>query len=377
MTTACTPERQTLGAWHTRVWALAGPIILSNLSTPLLGAVDTAVVGHLPDAAYIGGVAVGAVIFNFLYWGFGFLPMGTTGFTAQAFGAEDSAELRATLARPLLLAFALGALLIVLQTPVGWCAFALFEASDRVEDLAQSYYAVRIWSAPAALVNYAMLGWLLGIRRAGAVLLLQVVLNGINILLDLVFVLGLGWGIEGVALASLLAELGALGLGLMIVARSLKSSGGSWDWRRIASRACLAVLLRANLDIFVRTLCLLGASPTSPRRAPRWATCCWPATRSCCSCRTSRPMGWTASPTQWRCWPATRSARAAERRSARRSGSRPPGRSDRRGIDRLLLGPWRADRRFVHRPRVGAPRRRGLSALGGCRPPGLGLELSA
>jgi MATE family multidrug resistance protein len=259
MTAPCPPERQALGAWHVRVWALAGPIILSNLSTPLLGAVDTAVVGHLPDPAYIGGVAVGAVIFNFLYWGFGFLRMGTTGFTAQAFGAEDTAELRAALARPLLLAFTLGALLILLQAPIGWLAFALFEASDRVEDFARSYYAIRIWSAPAALANYAMLGWLLGTRRAGAVLFIQVVLNGINILLDLVFVLGLGWGVEGVALASLLAELGAMALGLAVVARALKAGGGSWDWPRIASRERLAVLLRANLDIFLRTLCLLGA----------------------------------------------------------------------------------------------------------------------
>ena len=259
MTAPSAPERQTLGARHARVWALAGPIILSNLSTPLLGAVDTAVVGHLPDAAYIGGVAVGAVIFNFLYWGFGFLRMGTTGFTAQAFGAEDTAELRAALARPLLLAFVLGALLVFLQAPVGWLAFALFEASDQVEDFARSYYAIRIWSAPAALANYAMLGWLLGTRRAGAVLLIQLVLNGINILLDLVFVIGLGWGVEGVALASLLAELGAMVLGLAVVARALNTGGGSWEWARIASPERLAVLLRANLDIFIRTLCLLGA----------------------------------------------------------------------------------------------------------------------
>ncbi|MDH3913070.1 MAG: MATE family efflux transporter, partial [Rhodospirillales bacterium] len=201
----------------------------------------------------------GAVVFNFLYWGFGFLRMGTTGFTAQAFGAGEAEELRASLARPLLLALALGAPLVVVQAPVGWTAFWLFEASDRVEGFARSYYAIRIWSAPAALANYAMLGWLLGTRRAGAVLLLQVVLNGINIVLDLVFVLGLGWGVEGVALASLLAEFGAMGLGLAIVARALKSHGGAWDWARIGSRGHLVVLLRANLDIFVRTLCLLGA----------------------------------------------------------------------------------------------------------------------
>ncbi len=259
MTAPCAPEPRAFGAWHARVWALAGPIMLSNLSTPLLGAVDTAVVGHLPDPAYIGGVAVGAVIFNFLYWGFGFLRMGTTGFTAQAFGAGDAAELRAALARPLLLAGVLGALLILLQAPIGWLAFALFDASDQVENLAQSYYAIRIWSAPAALANYAMIGWLLGSRRAGAVLLIQVVLNGINIVLDLVFVVGLGWGVEGVALASLLAELGAVVLGLAVVARALAGVEGTWDWPRILARERIVVLLRANLDILVRTLCLVVA----------------------------------------------------------------------------------------------------------------------
>jgi MATE family multidrug resistance protein len=253
--------RQTAeqGHWHARVWGLAGPIMISNLSTPLLGAVDTAVVGHLPDPTYIGGVAVGAIIFNFLYWGFGFLRMGTTGFTAQAYGAGEPDELRAALARPLILALVLGALLIVLQVPIGWLAFRLFEASDRVEALAESYYGIRIWSAPAALANYAMLGWLLGTRRAGAVLVLQIALNGTNIVLDLVFVLGLGWGVEGVALASLLAEVSALCLGLAMVAGVLRKSGGAWDWARIGDRRRLAALFRANADILVRTLCLLSA----------------------------------------------------------------------------------------------------------------------
>ncbi len=121
------------GGWHRRVWALAVAIMLSTLSTPLLGAVDTAVIGRLPDAAYIGGVAVAAVIFSFLYWGFGFLRMGTTGFAAQAFGADDTDELRAALLRPLILALALGVLLIAAQAPIGFVAFNLLEASAKVE----------------------------------------------------------------------------------------------------------------------------------------------------------------------------------------------------------------------------------------------------
>ena len=254
-----TETAATQARWNARVWALAGPIIVSNISTPLLGAVDTAVVGHLPDPAYIGGVAVGAVIFNFLFWGFGFLRMGTTGFTAQALGAGDQAELRAILARALLLAALLGALLILLQGPIGWVSFLLFEASDQVEGFARSYYEIRIWSAPAALANYAMLGWLLGTGRAGAVLLLQVALNGTNIVLDLLFVIGLGWGIEGVALASLLAEAGAAALGLIMIARLLRPHGGGWDRRRILARGPLLALLRVNADILVRTLCVVAA----------------------------------------------------------------------------------------------------------------------
>ena len=238
---------------------MAGPIIVSNLSTPLLGAVDTAVVGRLPDAAYIGGVAIGAVIFSFLYWGFGFLRMGTTGFTAQAFGAGDADELRAALIRPLILAGALGVALIALQAPIGRFAFWLLEASPQVEAFAGSYFAIRIWSAPAALINYTVLGWLFGTQRAGTTLLLQIVLNGTNIVLDVVFVIGLGWGIEGVAAASVIAEVTAAGLGLIIIARSLRRQGGRWDRARIFRRDRLAALLKVNIDIFLRTLSLIIA----------------------------------------------------------------------------------------------------------------------
>ncbi len=141
MTATCGPATlpgAPAGGWHRRVWSLAGPIMLSNMTTPLFRAVDTAVVGQLPDAAYIGGVAIGAIVFSFLFWGFGFLRMGTTGFTAQAHGAGDHDELRAALLRPLVLALGLGALLIALQAPIGMLAFDLFEASPEVEALAAS-----------------------------------------------------------------------------------------------------------------------------------------------------------------------------------------------------------------------------------------------
>ena len=245
--------------WNARVWRLAGPIILANISTPLLGAVDTAVMGHLPDAAYIGGVAIGAVIFDFLFWGFGFLQMSTAGFTAQAHGAGNQVEVRATLLRAMALAVVLGLLLILLQVPIAWLAFALLDASAEVEGLAQSYYAIRIWSAPFALANYVVLGWLLGQQKAGLVLVVQLALNGTNIVLDLLFVVGFGWGIEGVALATLIAQGAGLALALVFVRHGLALRDRAITWARLADRERLVALVHVNANILIRTLCLIFA----------------------------------------------------------------------------------------------------------------------
>lgn len=247
------------GNWNRRMWRLAGPIILANLTTPLLGAVDTAVVGHLPDPSFIGGVAVGSVIFSFLYWGFGFLRMGTTGFTAQAHGAGDEAELRACLLRPLVLALGFGCLVLLLQVPVRLIALTAMDASAEVSGHTALYFDIRVWSAPATLVNYAVLGWLLGVQRARAALVLQLLLNGTNVVLDLVFVIGLDWGVAGVAWATLIAELLAAGAGLVMILHSLDRLPGAADWPRLRDPKRLAALMRVNFDIFLRTLCLLLA----------------------------------------------------------------------------------------------------------------------
>lgn len=257
---AVRPPADPAGGWNRRVWRLAGPIILANLTTPLLGAVDTAVVGHLPDPSYIGGVAVGSVIFSFLFWGLGFLRMGTTGFTAQAHGAGDAEELRACLLRPLVLALGFGALLVVLQGPIRIGGLWAIGASAEVSHEAATYLNIRIWSAPAALVNFVLLGWLLGVQRAQTALLLQLLLNGINIVLDLVFVLGFGWGVAGVAWATLLAELVAAAAGLVVILQSLQRRPGAADWGRLRDPARLTALLRVNFDIFLRTLCLLATT---------------------------------------------------------------------------------------------------------------------
>ena len=244
---------------HARVWRIAGPIIVSNVTVPLLGAVDTAVVGRLPDPAFMGAVAVAAVIFSFIYWAFGFLRMGTTGVVAQAYGARDGDELRALLARAGLIAGAIALPLVALQAPIAALSLPLMEASPGVEGLAGQYFAIRIWSAPATLGNYVILGWLLGVQRAGAAMALQIFTNAANIALDVWFVLGLGWGVEGVAAATVIAEYAAAASGLALVLRALAREPGRWRRAAVLDRGRMLGLVRINGDIFVRTVCLLFA----------------------------------------------------------------------------------------------------------------------
>jgi len=233
--------------------------MLANVSIPLVGAVDTAVMGHLPDEKFIGAVAIGAVIFNFLYWGFGFLRMGTTGFVSQAYGARDHDEVANAFARAVLFGLGVGMALIVLQWPLGWLALWLFEAEPDVESLAWAYFSIRIWSAPAALAQYAALGFLIGVQRTPAVLGLQLLLNGTNITLDLLFVVGLGWGVEGVATASLIGEYTAAVAGVLLVRGTLRRLQGRVDRPRLVDPKALKALLNVNLNIFIRTLCLVFA----------------------------------------------------------------------------------------------------------------------
>ena len=242
---------------HRGVLALALPIMVSNISTPLLGAVDTAVVGQIPDAAYIGAVALGSLVFTFVFWAFGFLRMGTTGLAAQAVGAADQDELVACLGRSLLIALAAGCTLVVLQWPIRELAFALIDGSPRVEELARGYYDVRIWAAPATFTNYALLGWFIGRGRTDIGLVLQLVLNLVNIALDVVFVLGLGWDVRGVALGTLLAEYGAAAVGMLIAAQQLRRMGAHWSLQRILQAAPLRRTVVINGDIMVRSLALI------------------------------------------------------------------------------------------------------------------------
>ena len=242
---------------HRSVLAIALPIVASNVSTPLIGVVDTAVVGQLGEAYYIGAVAIGSLIFTFLFWAFGFLRMGTTGFTAQAEGAGDNDELRAVLARALVIAGLAGLALIVLQSLIGIAAFSMIDASENVETHAQGYFAIRIWSAPAALANFAILGWFIGLGRAPIAFLLQIILNFTNIVLDGLFVLVFDMRVEGVAIGTVIAEISAAGIGFLFVHRELKSRAGDWNMELIRNVEKLKRMLAVNGDIMIRTLCLI------------------------------------------------------------------------------------------------------------------------
>nr|WP_216597808.1 MATE family efflux transporter [Ruegeria sp. HKCCD6428] len=246
---------------HGRVLKIAVPIVLSNATVPILGAVDTGVVGQMGEAAPIGAVGIGAVILSTIYWIFGFLRMGTTGMAAQARGAGDTVETRALLMRGLILGGAAGLFFILAQVAVFAGAFALSPASPEVEALTRSYLEIRIWGAPATIALYAVTGWLIAVERTRGVFILQVWMNGLNIGLDLWFVLGLGWGVEGVAIATLIAEWTGLALGVWLCRDGF--ADGIWrDWARVFDAARLRRMLQVNGDIMLRSVLLTGSFTT-------------------------------------------------------------------------------------------------------------------
>lgn len=240
---------------HRRILRIAVPIVLSNVTVPILGAVDTGVVGQLGLPEPIGAVGLGAIILSAIYWVFGFLRMGTVGLTSQALGAGDDDEVGALLTRALLIGAAGGAALIVLQMPVFWAALRMAPATEEVEALTTGYMRIRIWSAPAAIAIYGITGWLIAQERTRAVLALQLWMNGLNVVLDLWFVLGLGWGVQGVAVATFLAEWSGLALGLLFC-RAAFARPGWRDPALVFEPARLKHMLAVNGDILIRSLLL-------------------------------------------------------------------------------------------------------------------------
>lgn len=237
---------------------LAIPIVFSQMTTPLLGAVDTAVVGQLPDPVFIGGVAVGSLIFNTLYWVLGFLRVSTSGFASQAHGAKNEEEWLYALLRPLVIAALIGMLFVVLQSPIRWAALQVIQPSAALAEQASLYYNIRIWGAPFALMSYVILGWLVGSSYIKATVYLQVGLNVVNIVLDVLFVMVLNMGVAGVAVASLTAETGMAIAGFWLLLKLKKwNVQPAFLWSRLLDQTVFSKMVNVNRDLFIRSVCLL------------------------------------------------------------------------------------------------------------------------
>ena len=240
-----------------QILRLAVPNILSNLSVPLLSSVDTAVVGHLDKVSYLGAIAIGSMIFNFIYWAFGFLRMGTTGLTAQAFGKNSLNDQILTLARSLLLAILAAVLIILFQSIIKKISFFLIEANQEVEFFARQYFDIRIYAAPATLGLYAFHGWFLGMQNAKYPLILALFVNILNILFNLFFIYVLNMKTDGVALGTVISQYFGLLLAIILYFKKYSELSSALVKERIIDLVPLKNFFNINFNIFIRTLCLI------------------------------------------------------------------------------------------------------------------------
>src|SRR5215475_13820601 len=251
-----TPHGPSFVVTHARVFGIAAPTMVANLTTPLLGIVGTAVIGRLGEAHLLGAVAMSALVFDLIFWVFGFLRMGTVALTAQALGAGDAREQRAVFVRALAVAAVIGLTLIVLQRPLADVIFFAMGGSEAVTAAAKAYFFVRIWSAPFALGSYVVLGWLVGLARTGIALALQIAINLLNMAATAALVLGLELGVPGAALGAVVAETAGFAAGLAAIhwlGAFTRPAGAVFD------RARLRRLFAINRDIMIRTMALIAA----------------------------------------------------------------------------------------------------------------------
>lgn len=253
-----------------QILRLAIPNIISNLSVPLLSSVDTALLGHLDKISYLGALAVGSIIFNFVYWGFGFLRMGTTGLTAQAYGNENQQEVKLILIRTLLFALAGGLLLILSQQIIAVVSFKLIDASYDVQKYGLEYFYIRIYAAPATLALYAFHGWFLGMQNAKYPLILTVVVNVINIFFDFLFIYRFHMTADGVALGTVIAQYGGLLLATILFLKKYTTLDLRKNKSHIFNITAVKRLFKVNSDIFIRTLCLIFALSYFTAKSAQW-----------------------------------------------------------------------------------------------------------
>lgn len=240
-----------------KILALALPNIISNITVPLLGLVDIAIVGHLGDDSLIGGIAIGTAVFNFIYWNFAFLRMGASGCTAQAYGARNFTEIASVFVRALILALAAALLLVVFQRPIGHAVFLLMDGTPRTMSYAADYFYARIWAAPATISMFAFHGWYIGMQNSRFPMYISIGVNVVNLIFCLWFALGLGWGIVGVAWGTVVAQYSGLVLSIVLWGVYYRRF-----LRYIRIRECLKLdallaFFKINRDIFLRTACIV------------------------------------------------------------------------------------------------------------------------
>lgn len=241
-----------------RILRLAVPNIVSNITVPLLGLVDLALMGHLNSEIYIGAIALGGVIFNLLYWGFSFLRMSTSGFTAQAYGEKNETESITVLLRALLVGVVAGLLMLLLQSPIVWASFKIIGGSEEVKLLAEQYFRIRIWAAPAALSLFVFNGWFLGMQNARYPMIIAILVNVVNIIFSVFFVFSLNMKSDGVALGTALSQYIGLLLALFLFSKKYKSLLRFVSRQSIMNLQLMIRFFKVNSDIFIRTFCIIA-----------------------------------------------------------------------------------------------------------------------
>ena len=239
---------------------IAVPSIVSNITVPLLGLVDVTIVGHLGAASYIGAIAVGGMLFNMIYWIFGFLRMGTGGLTSQAYGRQDYSDITSLLLRSLSISMMLAVSLLILQYPIRLIAFELIEASPEVQALATKYFHICIWGAPATLCLYSFTGWFIGMQNTRFPMYIAILQNLVNIAASLLFVYGMDMKVEGVALGTLIAQYAGVMMALTLTIRHYHPIKQHIDIQKLWERSAMANFFRVNRDIFLRTLCVVAVT---------------------------------------------------------------------------------------------------------------------